>query len=112
VIYQTDGHAHFYFVIIIMSVLGLSNIFDNINPRSTTIPNWVRLVGVLGITVFTSAVLLGLPHYADISTGPHTDLDVFDYDFNIVLGILAAGIFVEFAIACSVAPFRLPWMRP
>jgi hypothetical protein len=102
-IYRSDGDAfaHFYFIIIIMSIIGLSNIIDNIFIRFAAVPDWSKLIGIVGAFLFIMVLVIGLLHYTGIKPGPHSDLALFANDYQTILIVLAVGVFVEVVIALS-----------
>jgi hypothetical protein len=113
---DSDGYSHFYFIAIIMGVIGISSIYDNIILRFDDLPQWIRLLGAIGLPTFGIMVIFGLLHYFHITAGPHYDGAQFDTDFSTIAGILGLGAFVEFGIACShfkdetgMPTYRLPW---
>jgi hypothetical protein len=98
---NSNGFSHFYFVIIIMSVLGLSNIVDNVFLRYGAAHSWIKLIGVIGAFLFIMVLVIGMLNYAAIKPGPHDNLDVFTSYYATVLWVLGGGAFVEMCIALA-----------
>jgi hypothetical protein len=109
-IYKSGHFQEFFFISVVVAIIGLSNIFDNVATARRT----GNLVGDLSFILFTmlGVVYLGtlfyaLPHFVEISLF-HSDLNaqVVNRDHDIIRNALLAGVFTEIVIALRERPDR------
>jgi hypothetical protein len=109
---QSAGHfKDFFYISIVISIIGLSNIFDNIATSRRT----GHTIGDLSFITFSllaitllATLFYSLPHFVHIvQTQTPLDQATINRDFDIIRNCILAGIATELVIALRERPDQL-----
>ena len=111
-VYSAGHFKDFFFVSIVVCIIGISNIFDNAASAWRTGHKWGYMSFIafvlLGVFFLGHLFLYSIPHFIEIA-GSSSSLNqsVLSHDYDIIENILLAGLATELVIAMREPPAYL-----